>query len=112
MKEILVNQKIKGIFSISFLAVTWLAEHNHPIALEELKLLNFYNKAFLCSTGHTKSFDGYKRDDPLLIECVKILKEKANSLDSKLKIISIPDDVDWIISANNNFEWVAEKHRT
>ena len=35
MKEILVNQKIKGIFSISFLAVTWLANNNFEWVAEK-----------------------------------------------------------------------------
>ena len=31
---------------------------------------------------------------------------------STLKIIEIPDDVDWIIEEYDGNEWVAEKHRT
>lgn len=53
-----------------------------------------------------------QRNDPLLIECVEKLGIDANGRYSKLKIIEIPDDVEWIIQEYDGMEWVAEKHRT
>jgi len=29
-----------------------------------------------------------------------------------LKIVEIPDDVDWEINEDDGSEWIAEKHRT
>jgi hypothetical protein len=54
-----------------------------------------------------------KRDDPKLLECVEMLGERANGAYGKLKIVEIPDDVEWEIhSCDSGWEWIAEKHRT
>tara|TARA_Y100000310_G_scaffold61032_1_gene56316 strand:+ start:621 stop:1202 length:582 start_codon:yes stop_codon:yes gene_type:complete len=53
-----------------------------------------------------------KRDDPILIQVVEELGEKANGAHAELKIVEIPDDVDWIIQEYDGNEWVAEAHRT
>lgn len=53
-----------------------------------------------------------KRDDPALVETVETLGQEANGRYSKLKIIDIPDDVDWCIQEYDGLEWIAEKHRT
>lgn len=53
-----------------------------------------------------------KRDDPLLIECVETLGERAFAALSELKIVSIPADVEFEIEEYDGREWIAEKHRT
>jgi hypothetical protein len=53
-----------------------------------------------------------ERTDPILIQVIRELKSKANSRFSKLKIVKIPDDVEWEIEEYDGSEWVAEKHRT
>lgn len=56
---------------------------------------------------------GYvKRNDVTLIQVVKELGQEANGMCSKLKIVEIPDDVDWEIAKYDGNEWVDEKHRT
>jgi hypothetical protein len=57
------------------------------------------------------SFDN-DRTNCLLIEAVKKLKKKANGIDADLKIVEIPNDIEWTISGCNGGEWIAEKHRT
>ena len=52
------------------------------------------------------------RTDPILIQVIRELKSKANSRYSKLKIVKIPNDVEWTIEEYGGIEWVAEKHRT
>jgi len=52
------------------------------------------------------------RHDPLLVQAVKKLKAKANGSCAKLKIVDIPDDVEYIIQEYDGIEWIAEKHRT
>ena len=52
------------------------------------------------------------RNDPALIEVVEVLGEAANGFAANLKIVEIPEDVDWCIEENDGREWVAEKHRT
>lgn len=53
-----------------------------------------------------------QRDDPDLVFVVKKLGEFVNTKFSHLKIVTIPDDVDWFIEEYDGVEWVAEKHRT
>lgn len=52
------------------------------------------------------------RDHPVLIDIVEQLGDKASGRFSSLKILEIPDDVDWIIQEYDGAEWVAENHRT
>jgi len=52
------------------------------------------------------------RTDPLLIKVIKEMGNDANGHCAELKIINIPDDVEWEIEEYDGSEWVAEKHRT
>ena len=56
------------------------------------------------------SFDN-DRTNYLLIEAVKKLKNKANGINADLKIVEIPDDIEWQITAVNGVEIIREKHR-
>ena len=60
-----------------------------------------------------EDFDSFAvyRDDEALIKVVESLGELANSPYSSLKIVEIPDDVEWDIQEYDGVEWVAEKHR-
>lgn len=51
------------------------------------------------------------RDDPKLVECVEKLGEEANGAYAELKIVEIPDDVNWEIGEYDGLEWVEEVHR-
>ena len=53
-----------------------------------------------------------ERNDPRLVAVVEELGKKANTWVSSLKIVEIPDDVDWVIEEYDGLEWVSEKHRT
>jgi len=52
------------------------------------------------------------RNDPILVQVVEEMGDKAWGRYAKLAIVEIPDDVQWIIEENDGMEWVAEKHRT
>jgi hypothetical protein len=52
------------------------------------------------------------RDDAVLIQVVEELGDAANGFAADLKIVDIPDDVDWYIEEYDGNEWVAERHRT
>jgi len=53
-----------------------------------------------------------KRNDPILVEIVEQLGEAADNRFSELKVVEIPDDVQWTIEEYDGNEWIAEKHRT
>ncbi len=52
------------------------------------------------------------RDNENLVKVVETLGFEANGRYSDLKIVDIPDDVNWMIMENDGREWVAERHRT
>jgi hypothetical protein len=52
------------------------------------------------------------RNDPILVEVVEKLGDAAYGFAANLKIVEIPEDVDWCIEENDGLEWVSEKHRT
>lgn len=52
------------------------------------------------------------RSDPALIQVVEEMGELADGWCAKLKIVEIPDDVNWTIEEYDGREWVAEMHRT
>lgn len=52
------------------------------------------------------------RDDARLVAAVRELGAAANGAHAKLKIVTIPADVDWQIMEYDGNEHVAEAHRT
>ena len=52
-----------------------------------------------------------RRDDPLLIQVIGELDEKANGGVAELKIVEIPDGIKWVIEDYDGSEHIAEKHR-
>jgi hypothetical protein len=55
--------------------------------------------------------DDIKRNNPILVEIVEQLGEAADGFFSALKVVEIPDDVEWGIEEYDGNEWIAEKHR-
>ena len=53
-----------------------------------------------------------ERDDEDLVKVVEELKNNSNTICSNLKIVEIPEDVEWQIEEYDGNEWIAEKHRT
>lgn len=51
------------------------------------------------------------RNDKNLIGVIEELEHESWGKFSELKIVEIPDDVEWEIAEYDGVEWVAEKHR-
>ena len=51
------------------------------------------------------------RDHPTLIKIVEKLGEAAGGDHSELKIVEVPDDVNWYVEEYDGLEHVAERHR-
>ena len=52
------------------------------------------------------------RADQLLVQVVEELGEEADGSCAELKVIDIPDDVEYTIEEYDGQEWVSEHHRT
>lgn len=61
-------------------------------------------------TVNTYEYD-IERNNPILVEIVEQLGEAADGRFAELKVVEIPDDVQWQIEEYDGNEWVAEKHR-
>lgn len=53
-----------------------------------------------------------ERTDPALIQTIEELGSKANGSCAELRIVEIPDDVQWQIAEYDGSEHIAEVHRT
>lgn len=52
------------------------------------------------------------RNDPTLVAVVEKLGKEADGFCANLKVIEIPEDVNWQVEENDGLEWISEKHRT
>jgi hypothetical protein len=59
-----------------------------------------------------RTYETEFRTNPLLIQVIEELGDKASGRFSKLSIVEIPDDVEFTIEEYDGFEHVAEAHRT
>lgn len=63
-------------------------------------------------TGKTiGAYTDVERNDPDLVAVVEELGEKASGVGSRLKIVDIPEDIQWYIEEYDGREHVAEEHR-
>lgn len=64
-----------------------------------------------------KEWDGYgsaywARNDKRLVKCVEELGAEANGSCANLKVVEIPDDVEWEIDEYDGMETIEEVHRS
>jgi hypothetical protein len=52
------------------------------------------------------------RTHPDIITVIEELQHDAETEFSKLKVIEIPDDINWVIEDCDGNEWVSEEHKT
>jgi hypothetical protein len=113
MTKIVINNDWGG-FSISEKAVWRYAE------LKDIKLVarngeRMYGPDFYVDgiedDEHYFSYYHLERTDTALIQVVEELGKEANGWCSSLKVVEIPDDVEWEIHEYDGWESVHEKHR-
>lgn len=73
-----------------------------------------YSKYYLERYKRIGDYHDYDvdRTDPILVRVVEELGEQADGGFAKLKVIEVPDDIEWTINDYDGIEWVAEVHRT
>lgn len=72
------------------------------------KALALYNT--LANTELEYYYD-IERNDPILVHVVETLGNEANDRFAKLRIVEIPDDIEWEITEYDGSESVEEVHR-
>lgn len=110
MKKIVINEDFGG-FGLSKKAMERLIELGNKEVKAYMKEVSKDNKPSL-STTFDAFYPDIERDNPDLIKVVEELGDEANSSFASLKVVEIPDDVDWEIQEYDGREWIAEKHRT
>jgi hypothetical protein len=115
--KIAINTGFGG-FGISDQAFeTLLARKNIEFDVVETEKSWRGNDYYLAGLPHTDEtyisyYDFYRdRSDPDLIAVIEQLGETANGKYADIKIVDIPDDVDWHIVEYDGLEHVAEDHR-
>ena len=104
--KIVVNRCYGG-FSISKEAAQFMAERGCERAKKELEEPVFYGYGFTVEYP-----EGYDRSNPFLVKAVETLGKKANGTCAELKIIEIPDNIEWFIDNYDGVETIHETHKS
>lgn len=107
--KIVINSCYGG-FSISKKAIEYMAEKGNETAIRARETFNKLDEKYDTSYHVMSSYKD--RTNSLLIETVEALGKEANGKYAELKIVEIPDDVDWEITEYDGWETVEEKHRS
>jgi len=112
MKKIVINKSYDK-FCVSHPAFLRLRELGQPDALKEEDLGAYWPEA---ATPREPSLNQcgklIPRDDLKLVQVVEELGVAANGHGAELRVVEIPDDVQWEISAEGGIEHVSEVHLT
>ena len=118
--KILINEKHGG-FDLSQELVEWLIKERNWIVTEMDENHNYINPVAdfaKLSRGDDYSLvlgswsPRYRTSQDIFDGIEALGLKRCETSYCRLKIIEIPDDVDWIIEEYDGAEWVAEKHRT
>ncbi len=108
MRKVVINAAFGG-FSLSREAILrmreWGCTHTGPVIKGDK-----YDDGSPVNSDY--GFVKCPRDCSFLVRAVQELGEKADGSFARLKIVEIPDDVEWTIEEYDGSEWVAENHRT
>lgn len=116
-KLIAINTNIGG-FGISLQALQYMGNLGSEHAKACLENLYSEDKLTIEDliqhndfVGYSRDYGEFNREDPLLIQTIQDLGIKSFSAYSKLKIVEIPDDVEYYIEDNDGYECIHEEHR-
>lgn len=115
--KIVIN-KCYGGFGLSDAAYEYLLAKGIPLVDEDYKekdnelVIHEWKKDSYVLSKYWDTYFDSRRNDPLLIEVVEVLGDKASGRCANLGFVEIPGDVDYEIAEYDGTEWVAEKHRT
>ena len=111
--KVVINSDFGG-FGLSDEAIRKFAEKKGITLVEEkcgqFGHTNFYNGEISDENFFFES--DIPRDDETLVEVVEELGNAASGLYASLKVVEIPENVNWYIQEYDGREHVAERHRT
>ena len=118
--KIVINTWDEGGFGLSREALHELRKLGNQDALEEIDI----GEPWVGTKELRRELKGaddflwdIRRDDPDLIRVIEKLGKKANGPSSHLKIIEIPDGIEWRVQSmdsdydGSGKEWIVEIHR-
>lgn len=109
----IVLNKCFGGFSISKKCAETMASMGCERAKAELLETEEAKDGRWYGYGYVKTMnDGYDRTSKYLIDAVEQLGDEANNFASELKVVEIPDGIDYEIDEYDGIESVHEKHRS
>ena len=116
MRKIVINtsyaSKRDGGFCLSHRAFLRLRDLGQREALQEPDLGAYWPKgATLREPSLNRCGQLIPRDDQKLVQVVEELRAEANGHCAELKIVEIPNDVQWEIEQVGGVEHVSEVHR-
>jgi hypothetical protein len=112
MKKIVINTSFDR-FSLSHKAFLRLRDLGQSDALKEVdRGAHWPHAALPREPSLNQCVKAISRDDGALVRVVEELGDAANGHAARLKVVSIPDDVKWIITKVEGGEQVSEVHRT
>ena len=108
MKKIVINNCYGG-FGLSQEALRELQKLNDKLVITDDTAMLHKETLWLA-----KDFYDYPhyRANLNLVAVVEKLGDEASDYDSGLKIVEVPDDVEYTIENYDGIEWVSEVHRT
>lgn len=111
--KIVINQCFGGFGLSAHAMIAYLKKKEIKIKIESDKQGNssFYHDNSKEEKEYIWDID-IERNDPALVEVIEELGEKANGKYSDLKIVEIPDNVEWHIAEYDGREHVAQNHQT
>jgi len=87
----------------------WLIPEEERVEKNYFCDRNAYNEWYCNNTLYSSEI---RRDDPVLIQVVEELGKTADGEYASLKVIEIPDDIEYSIKEYDGLEHIAEFHRT
>jgi len=74
--------------------------------LSDVALTRYENES-----GNDVSYWNIPRNDAILVNIVEELGEDSWGACAELKVVEIPDGIEWEIDEYDGIEWIAEAHR-
>lgn len=112
MKKIVINKSYEQFF-VSYQAFTRLRELGQAEALQEPDRGTYWPLAAAPQEPSLNRCGALiPRDDKKLVQVVEELQGAANGHAALLKVVEIPDGVQWVINKTDGVEHVSEVHRT